>query len=407
MIPLLFLLALFALAKAEVLYVDSENPLACANIYTKQDWGGPATDVYIQFSFQQLDTPGVVALAIFEWRDYDKISFLCDDAAIDGGQCGEHDYARYMVKPEETENLYSRVFTYPLDLQSNQQYRYTVFKSGQYCAMIHPVVPNADFVGKMVVKSAYGFLGGGEVGLLLLSRISVFYHLAAFSIWYYAYRKYGNAVPVQTYLTKAMGLLVLKSVVVFINLNIANRSEANETVALVSSVVKPVADSLFLSLLIVMSLGYGTIVQSKSLKFYFLSWVVKGGWFCVAYFLLKPLNLPIDMSDFAPEALKITFYIPIMLGLVFTTHYLKKTKQAVLARRSAMLTLSLLALGIIYAGLYLSFKNHVQQNWTLWEYQSYLPACGELAAEIIYHLCFLCFWFPRALAPTKDESKEV
>ncbi|KAG5362544.1 hypothetical protein CJU90_5253 [Yarrowia sp. C11] len=261
----------------------------------------------------------------------------------------------------------------------------------------------------MSVKSAYGFLGGGEVGLLLLSRISVVYHLLTFSIWFYAYKKYAkHSAPVQKYLTKAMGLLVLKSVFVLLNLSMTNKYETPpEQITMVTSIVKPVADSLFLSLLIVMSLGYGTIIQSKSLKFYFVSWVVKGGWFCVAYFLLKPLNLPIDLSDFAPEALKITFYIPIMLGLVFTTQYLKKTKQPALARRSAMLTMALLALGIIYAGVFLSFKRHVQQNWTLFEYQWFLPACGELAAEMIYHLCFFLFWFPRPAQAAKEVDKEM
>lgn len=350
-----------------------------------------------------------MSLAIFEWRDYDKIGGVCDEAAIDSKQCEEHDYGRHMVKPEETENLYSRVFSYPINLQGIQQSRYTVFKSGQYCAMVHPLIPNEDFRAKISIKSAYGFLGGGEVGLLLLSRVSVFYHLLTFSIWYYAYRKnVKHAAAVQTYITKAMGLLVLKSVFVCVNLSLANRSEvAPATFAQITSIVKAVADSLFLSLLIVMSLGYGTIIQSKSLKFYFVSWAVKGAWFCVAYFLLKPLDLPIDMSDFAPQALKITFYIPIMLGLVFTTHFLKKSNRPALARRSAMLTLALLALGIIYAGLYLTFKTHVEQNWTLWEYQWYLPACGELAAEIIYHLCFFLFWFPGPVQPAKEVDKEM
>lgn len=409
MIPIILLLTLITLVKAEVLYLDNETPLACANIYAGEDWGGPAKDTYIQFSYQELDTPGVMALAIFEWRDYEKIGGVCDDAAIDNKQCEEHEFGRFKVKSEETENLYSRVLTFPINLQGMQQTRYGVFKSGKYCAMVHPVVPNEGFNAKISIKSAYGFLGGGEVGLLFLSRVSVFYHLLTFSIWYYAYRKHvKHAAAVQTYLTKAMGLLVLKSVFVFVNLSLANQSEvAPETFAQVASIVKAVADSLFLSLLIVMSLGYGTIIQSKSLKFYFVSWAVKGAWFCVAYFLLKPLNLPIDMSDFAPQALKITFYIPIMLGLVFTTHYLKKTHQFALARRSAMLTMALFALGIIYAGLYLTFKTHVEQNWSLFEYKWYLPACGELAAEIIYHLCFFLFWFPGPVQPAKEVDKEM
>lgn len=205
-----------------------------------------------------------------------------------------------------------------------------------------------------------------------------------------------------------MGLLLVKSLFVFLNLSLTNKREsAPEPIVVIASIAKPVADSLFLSLLIVMSLGYGTIIQSKSLKFYFVSWLVKGGWFCVAYFLLKPLNLPIDMSDFAPQALKITFYIPIMLGLVFTTHYLQKTGKQALAKRSAMLTISLLGLGIIYAVVYLGFQSHVTNNWTLWEYQTYLPACGELAAEIIYHFCFMVFWFPTEVPQVKDNHKEV
>ncbi|AOW06455.1 YALI0F00792p [Yarrowia lipolytica CLIB122] len=409
MIPQFLLLLWLTLVKGEVLYLDNETRLACANVNAGEDSVGPAKDTYIQFSFDELETPGVMALAIFEWRDYDRIGGVCDDAAIDNNKCEEHEYATFKVKPEETDNLYSRVFSFPLNLQSIQKFRYTVFKSGQYCAMVHPVIPNDDFAAKMSIKSAYGFLGGGEVGLLLLSRISIIYHFVTFSIWFYAYKKNSkHAVPVQKYLTKAMGLLVLKSVLVFVNLSMTNKYEtAPELVATVASIVKPVADSLFLSLLIVMSLGYGTIVQSKSLKFYFLSWVVKGGWFCVAYFLLKPLNLPIDMSDFSPEALKITFYIPIMLGLVVTTRYLKKTNQSALARRSAMLTMALLALGIVYAGVYLTFKAHVQQNWTLFEYQWFLPACGELAAEMIYHLCFCVFWFPRPLQAAKEIDKEM